>query len=134
MQQPQSFSIAQSGVVRGGDAQYTADLITGAVSYSAEVLLPLWKKKQASGIYQADPNDFLSKALPAIGSRIKIGPVTFLATRVVLGETDVNITIDGSSITGTGVLDTTGQYFKIKSLEAVGKMFGLSFDLLLTQE
>ena len=134
MQQSQKFSIASSGVVRGGDCQYTADLVTGAVSYDAEIKLPFWQTKSASGTYQANPEDFLSNVFQKVGDYISIGGVVFTAVSIEQGETDVTFAVTGSNVTGNAKFDTTGQYLKILSLYAQGSALGMSFNIAATPE
>jgi len=135
MIQSQKFSISKSGVVRGGEASYSADTDTGEINYNYEIDKP-WPLSPITGAdkYSANPQELLSSFFKNVGDKLTIGPVTFTATVIVPGETDVSITIEGKNIQGSAVLDTSGTYFKIRSLTATGSVYGFTVNLQLTPE
>lgn len=135
MIQSQKFSVSKSGVVRGGDASYSADLDTGMIDYSYSIKKP-WPLSpiEGSSRYLADPQELLSSFFKKSGDKLTIGPVTFTATTIVPGETDVEIAIEGLNMTGSAVLDTSGTYFKILKINASGSMYGFSINLQLNPE
>jgi hypothetical protein len=119
MTQTQTFSIQPSGIVRGGTAQYVVDLATGLVTYSAKINLPLWQVKSVSGTYQIDPSEMLSSSLQKVGDKLIIENVCFTVTGLKPGEADVSMAVTGAQVSGSGMLDNSGQYLKVKSVYGV---------------
>lgn len=132
MQQRQYFSIAPNGIVRGGNASYVADLVTGAIAYEIEVILPLWQTKKASGYCQVDPSYFKSDKFKKAGDLLKIGNANFYCSSMGPSTVFVLITIDNSKMTGHATFDKTGDFLEITSLQASGNAMSFAFDLLFT--
>lgn len=130
----QTLSITPNGLIRGGEVDYSADPVTGLTQYHYLVNLPLWQKQEKKDFYSVPPQDLLSTVFQKVGDELKFGPLTFTATSVAPGETDVNLELPGILTPGksSAKIDTTGQYIKVKSLLALGSYSGVGFTALLT--
>ena len=135
MTQSQSLSIKKNGLVEGGTASYTIVLETGEGLYSYDVKVgALFFHDEEEALNKrfvvTDPTKLLSSNAQTIGNPIDFGVIVFNVTQVGVGQSQVSFTVPGQSITGTGVLDTTGQYVKVISVEAKGSFKGFGFDIL----
>lgn len=132
MTQTQNFTIAQSDLVAGGTASYQADLTTGSILYSASIKVGfgwLSKSYKSTGTYQAIPGDLLSASFKTVGTKIVIGNVTFTVLASGTSVATVSMTVAGKNMSGSVLLDVSGEYIKISSAQAVAQVGPLNLTL-----
>lgn len=134
--QRQTYVVVPSGLVKSGSASYTADEVTGKITYEAEVTVGKWFVKKTypfKGEYQADPKDLKSYNLQSVNKKIQIGDVIFTVVSIISGVADVSVDVEGQSMNGVAFIDTNGPMIRINSLQAKVTVVGMTLDLLLKE-
>lgn len=121
MTQRQAFAIKPNGMVKGGRASYEADLLSGKVTYFAQMTVGVWPfsktvPDQPNGEYQVDPVCFLSSRLQKVGDTTTIGQVSFQVTGVRPAEVDVKMLIRGTEASGLATIDTSGEFIRVRKI------------------
>jgi hypothetical protein len=120
--------------VLGGTASYTADLVSGAITYKAQVEIKIaffTKTFNFAGPYNEDPRELLSANLTAVGEQVKVNDVTFTVQSLSQGYCTVLVKVENQPMNGVGVIDTTSQYIKLSTLNVDATISGFTVNLVL---
>lgn len=134
MLQTQSFSVERAGIIKGGMASYTADLSTGAISYTAMINVGwafITKTFKYEGTYQVDPNELKSRNLNEVGDIVNIADLGLMATNITGDIVTLNVAVSGKAMKGIAVGNISQDCISFSHLNANVEVSGFSLNIVL---
>jgi len=123
--QTQHFNIIPHSPLQGGDAAYTADLISGQLAYLAHIKIKIvffTTTKTFQGNYQIDPKLMLSSGLSKVAQSQTIAGLTLTVTKV--NGSLATVRVSQSQLNGIAVLDISGDYLQVVSMNTLAHVSG----------
>lgn len=121
----QKLMVLPEGNIQTSSVSYTADTITGAITYQYDLhakVGPMPIAQAGSGVTSFDPSKFLSANLK-VGDKLEIGPVSAIVSSIVDGRATCSVTLKTANVTESGIIvvDVTGPFLKILSIHGTGQ-------------
>jgi len=133
----QALVIESTGLVRGGNITISADTESGSVNYNGTVTVGSWlfhKVMPFSGSYKLDPQ-YLQSATYVPEKTLEIDGFSGEVVSVLnkMADLDLIFVKNDIDVKGTAILDISGQYINITSVDMSGRAQGLQGHVVLTK-
>lgn len=119
------FQILPSGIIKGGNFEYSYDPEYGFLSYKTNIEVRKWgitRKFEADGSQKIAKEEIESAKYNHVGAEIKFANLSGKVTKIEGSLATAAVTTSDIEAAGTAVFDLSGTYAELDHLEALGKV------------